>query len=54
MPTRVMSKNGTADYSFSSKTDDVDVYVKATIVTKDKNNKVAIYKTSENFLVKIR
>jgi hypothetical protein len=50
----VTAKNGTADYAFSSKSTDADVYVKATIISKDKNNKVAIYKTSEDFLVKIR
>ncbi|EKE29579.1 MAG: hypothetical protein ACD_2C00141G0001 [uncultured bacterium (gcode 4)] len=51
---KVQAKWWVADYAFSSKSTDTDVYLRATISTLDKNNKVAVYSQSEDFVVRIR
>ncbi|EKE27248.1 MAG: hypothetical protein ACD_3C00233G0001 [uncultured bacterium (gcode 4)] len=53
-PTKVQSKWWVANFAFSSKSRDADVYVRATISTLDKNKKVAVFKQSDDFLVRIR
>ncbi|MDD2566021.1 MAG: VCBS repeat-containing protein [Candidatus Gracilibacteria bacterium] len=53
-PISIKANKGVADYAFSSKSSDVDVIIRASISTKDKNGKIAVSNESEDFVVRIR
>lgn len=53
-PVQVRVKEWVANYAFSAWSEDVDAVFTATIKTLDKNQKVAVYKKSNELTVKIR
>lgn len=53
-PSQVRVNWWVANYAFTSKWEDVDAVFRATISTKDKNGKVAVYKESNNLTTKVR
>jgi len=53
-PTQIKTNWWVANYAFSFNSSDVDAVFRATISTKDKNWKVAVYKESNDLTVKVR
>lgn len=53
-PSTVVANKGISGLTFTSKNTDVDAIIRASIITKDKNNVITIDKQSNDLLVKIR
>ncbi|MDD2487531.1 MAG: hypothetical protein PHS92_04120 [Candidatus Gracilibacteria bacterium] len=53
-PQKIRVQNGIAKFAFGSKQKDIDIYIRASIETLNKDNEVEIYNESNIYLIKIR